>query len=724
MIDDIRKSAEEDLGIPVARMTDLEHLLERCRAPPLDKGELCPRCSELCFEDRIDRIFSEGESAQPIHFIADMAVIDFSCSLCWFLQRITPGYEHHIRKKLPDGQVNESIFSSSVVANPKSVDFSSPGIASRWLRFSICICLQSHSFTLPGEPSYPWPKDSQMVNLDILKGKFELCKTEHRAVCGARKLPTVSGLLLINCETMKREVATADMEYVALSYVWGPAQQRIHLNGENLSIHLLPRTIRDAANLTLQLGFKYLWVDQVCINQDGAHKMDQIRQMHHIYRNSEITIIAAAGDHSNYGIPGFPGMPRLPQICCKIGDHLYTEKKLDQVVYVKDTPWNHRGWTFQEGVMSRRAFFFTDREAWFSCACIMPVDGSEFSDTACYPYSYFQGTATSRKQEAAKNPFLPPCTRLTSKMLEYNSTRMFKDLVENYSARDLTVRDDVINAFSGILGMFEQSNPPVHHIWGSPILLPHHISSGYYLPLKPHPKNRVSKPQNPSLEGFLRGLCFNGASDVTLVRRPGFPSWSWTGWIGRIYYEYLDQYDDGHNPDTGVSIAVERADGTVLSWAEFEELAYLKKDPEQISQFIHVQAWTMTVKLENGREPFADASRLHYVTQKKSLEEVFHVVDFINQDLKDLTTEELHLVTSKTYTAILMSDIQILISRRAGYFMLVETKKDHAERVGILRPASILRWWDSEEEDSKIRANDGKIEVGGMKLQWKGIRLG
>lgn len=585
--------------------------------------------------------------------------------------------------------------------DPKSVDMPGPRDASKWLKFSAYRDVSL--FFLDFDEH--WPKYSEMVNLDALKSKFELCKTKHKAICGARKSPPVSDLLLIDCETMKREVATADMEYVALSYVWGPARQMTYLDGATLNEQLLPRTIRDAANITLRLGFKYLWVDQ-------------IRQMHHIYRNSEITIIAAAGDHSDYGIPGCPGMPRLPQIRCRIGDRLYVEQKIDPKWRIQETPWLYRGWTLQEEVMARRTIVFTDREAWFSCACMTPMLGREFSDIK-------DGSRYSRgrkfgESEPEKNPFLPPYRFFKQTNPEFNISRMFIDLVKSYSLRDLTVRDDVINAFSGILGMFEESNPPVYHIWGSPILPPDHT-----LVL---PKTIVPKPRNPSLEGFIRGLCFRDFGFTRhrpLVRRPGFPSWSWTGWIGLICFRYLESADDGCYPDTGISIAVERTDGTILSWAEFEELAYLKKYPEKISQFIHVQAWTMAVKLENHRLRGNHPPCLYHVF-KTFRGKVYNEVEFIRQKREDFETEELHLLASKTYTAILMSSIDRLLSRKIVYFMLVEMKTDHAERVGILRLQESVQRQVSKKRlslDPDIMSKRD-INAGGLKLQWKEIRLG
>jgi hypothetical protein len=84
------------------------------------------------------------------------------------------------------------------------------------------------------------------------------------------------------------------VKYVALSYVWGrgPAED-------------WPRVILDAADTTRRLGFEYLWVDRLCIDQSNpAEKHYLISKMASIYEGAELTIVAAAGLDAKYGLPG------------------------------------------------------------------------------------------------------------------------------------------------------------------------------------------------------------------------------------------------------------------------------------------------------------------------------------------------------------------------------------------------------------------------------------
>jgi len=144
-------------------------------------------------------------------------------------------------------------------------------------------------------------------------------------------------------------------QYLALSYVWGtPSVLCTKL--ENLEAHKVPGTltqsndqivmvIKDAMKLTADIGQRYLWVDSLCIVQDGPEKMDTINQMDLVYRNSLVTIVAATGDHANVGLPGLrPHTRATEQRCADISAHL----KLivpHSLRVVENTTWAKRAWT-------------------------------------------------------------------------------------------------------------------------------------------------------------------------------------------------------------------------------------------------------------------------------------------------------------------------------------------------------------------------------------------
>ncbi|PQE07299.1 heterokaryon incompatibility protein [Rutstroemia sp. NJR-2017a WRK4] len=100
--------------------------------------------------------------------------------------------------------------------------------------------------------------------------------------------------------------------YIALSYCWGSGGKRFILTKEmsevpNLVLHMesLPNTLRDAVKITRQLGFRFLWIDALCIIQEGDNGEDFQREsvtMHRVYGDATLTLAVAASGNVNEGI--------------------------------------------------------------------------------------------------------------------------------------------------------------------------------------------------------------------------------------------------------------------------------------------------------------------------------------------------------------------------------------------------------------------------------------
>jgi hypothetical protein len=94
--------------------------------------------------------------------------------------------------------------------------------------------------------------------------------------------------------------------YLALSYVWGGVPN-FRLTTRNKSTlmqrrairnvrYRLPRTIQDAIDLVKALEYRFLWVDALCIVQNGQMDMQsRVDQMNLIYERAVMTIAAAVG---------------------------------------------------------------------------------------------------------------------------------------------------------------------------------------------------------------------------------------------------------------------------------------------------------------------------------------------------------------------------------------------------------------------------------------------
>ena len=65
----------------------------------------------------------------------------------------------------------------------------------------------------------------------------------------------------------------------------------------------LPLTIQDSITIARRLGFRYIWIDALCIIQDSADDWErEAAKMHLIYQNSALTIAAFTASDSQPGI--------------------------------------------------------------------------------------------------------------------------------------------------------------------------------------------------------------------------------------------------------------------------------------------------------------------------------------------------------------------------------------------------------------------------------------
>ncbi|KAI2621820.1 heterokaryon incompatibility protein-domain-containing protein [Hypoxylon sp. NC1633] len=169
--------------------------------------------------------------------------------------------------------------------------------------------------------------------------------------------------------------------YVALSYSWGDGVRHpIKLKDETLESlqtdipeQSITRAHREAVQITRELGYRYIWIDALCIiqgnKQDWAQEAVKIPQ---VYGNAELTIVAGRSNHSPDGFLHYTSKLLAPP--CRIpysrpntivpeGSHCYISLKRTD----KAGPVDKRAWCFQESVLSRRMIVFGMEQLSFKC---------------------------------------------------------------------------------------------------------------------------------------------------------------------------------------------------------------------------------------------------------------------------------------------------------------------------------------------------------------------
>lgn len=114
------------------------------------------------------------------------------------------------------------------------------------------------------------------------------------------------------CDIRLWNVTGSCPDYLTLSHCWGNGELGIPENIKTktdtlqeqetrISVITLPQTFRDAIEITLRLGFRYLWIDALCIIQNSPEDWAaESRKMGYIYSHAVLNI-AASGSSDSHG---------------------------------------------------------------------------------------------------------------------------------------------------------------------------------------------------------------------------------------------------------------------------------------------------------------------------------------------------------------------------------------------------------------------------------------
>ncbi|KAK4442129.1 heterokaryon incompatibility protein-domain-containing protein [Podospora aff. communis PSN243] len=223
--------------------------------------------------------------------------------------------------------------------------------------------------------------DPEWINLDTIRSWITSCDEAWGHQCAKYPGFGTPPAWLIDVEN-QRLVSSASLpdpfRYCALSYVWGQAKtskltmatrddlcKSGALSSDNPKV-VIPLTIRHSIDLVKALGEKYLWVDAFCIVQDDdAHFHAELRNMGAVYDKAYFTVVAATGWDANEGLKGLRGISSRRQLATNFADDLHKYLNPENMI------WFSRGWTFQEGLFSRRMLMFCGQTAIWKC-----IDGA------------------------------------------------------------------------------------------------------------------------------------------------------------------------------------------------------------------------------------------------------------------------------------------------------------------------------------------------------------
>ncbi|OAL36012.1 hypothetical protein AYO20_04673 [Fonsecaea nubica] len=363
------------------------------------------------------------------------------------------------------------------------------------------------------------PVRRDMIDFTLVREWLDVCRTRHGEACRSNPIlkelrrshpaKEVPQFRCIDVENDCLVLLPVGSRYVALSYVWGSKKffatldTNVHALEEPGALKdpqyldQIPPTIKDAIEVVREIGMKYLWVDNLCIVQNDAEiKTPTIKTMDLVYGAADLVIVAAGSPNAYSGIAGVRPKsrdwgPPVEQIAP--GFRLaFRSRYADSM---QATPYNARGWTYQETHFALRSLIFIDDTVAFRC-----------SGNDAWEEHVFERPHELRGGGGGHGG-----------AYEGDDIGKYEGLIQFYSERLLSHADDVYNAFAGVARELRcrldtdlcHGTPTVYFDW---FLLWGPLSE----------QQRRLRPTT--------GL-------------PIGPSWSWSGWEGCSWPRMWDWYN-------------------------------------------------------------------------------------------------------------------------------------------------------------------------------------
>lgn len=264
-------------------------------------------------------------------------------------------------------------------------------------------------------------------------------------------------------------------KYVCLSHCWGMAQiiTTTKANMEDHKVNIawgkLSKTFRDAITFTRGLGFRYIWIDSLCIIQDDAGDWNvESSKMASVYSNGYLTI---AGTFAKDGHEGLFSPTEDIQVTGKSpsGEDycLYFRERIDHHLEMCEDDSNEtmqlmnpstlyyplltRAWVYQERMLSTRVIHFGHYEVFLECKSGIrcECEGIGYHDYS----SATQVVQMKLEHSLALKTFDTDETETKTEddaETQYRRAQLWRTMVATYTSLRLTKSTDRLPAIGGL----------------------------------------------------------------------------------------------------------------------------------------------------------------------------------------------------------------------------------------------------------------------------------
>lgn len=224
----------------------------------------------------------------------------------------------------------------------------------------------------------------------LLRDWLSECKRSHELCTLAAETACVLPTRLLDLTPLDHhgadlrlctECLPPETKYATLSHCWGDAKitkltsEELPKFSEGILLTDLCQTFKDTIDICRRIGFRYLWIDSLCIIQDSDDdwRRESLR-MSDVYGRSSLNIAAAGAVNGSKGcyFDRNPDLLRSAHIPVS-SNKLDSPKTIFEAVtdhFTNDVvkgPLASRGWAFQERVLSRRTVHFSKTQIYWDC---------------------------------------------------------------------------------------------------------------------------------------------------------------------------------------------------------------------------------------------------------------------------------------------------------------------------------------------------------------------
>jgi hypothetical protein len=376
------------------------------------------------------------------------------------------------------------------------------------------------SFIVPVPDSYP----TTSANIKIVKDWMGSCRDEHTVCARTRKSEPLPKRVLDISDASQNSILLYEssgetVPYVTVSYCWGVAatlkttRTRLEQHTKGISLAAFPETLRDAILFAQGLGFRYVWIDALCIIQgDDSDWTEQARQMTVIYHGGALNIAIADAPNSDSG-----AVRRLKDCSVRIdtvssgitADIYAVSAPIRRYEYLHGvthlvTRLAKRGWVFQETLVSVASVYVTYEGLVWDCCTQLCRPGN--APQPARGFGHPVASLTPKATWARDNDNWAGLAPGRSHEDGIKRLRTLYGWVEQVSQRQLSKSRDKLPCLAGLVSRLASAT-----------------SASYLAGLW--------------REDLAVGLTWTTPSPGTLIRHADCaPSWSWASVDGPIYY--------------------------------------------------------------------------------------------------------------------------------------------------------------------------------------------